>query len=305
MRRSSRTTLHRSPLRWHAPAAIVGREHELEAIAGWLDGPAPAVLQIEGEAGIGKTTLWEEGVRLARDAGALVIACRPAEVESPVSYGALAGLLEPLLAIVADAVPAPRRRALEGALRLREVSTSSLDETAVALGALSTLREAAARHHVVLAVDDAQWLDASSRIVLTYALRNLGADDRVSVLTTARAGTRPGMSGRSCWRAWRRSRCSTRRSTTASSCSSTGTCGSPIRCSARRSPPTPVRSFEAVFIDSSRISCRRRKSAHGTSRSPGAAPTSASQASSSVRPSRRAAEARAGQERRSTSSPPH
>ena len=89
-------------------------------------------------------------------------------------------------------MPAPRRRALEGALRLREVSASSLDETAVALGALSTLREAAARHHVVLAVDDAQWLDASSRIVLTYALRNLGAEDRVSVLTTARAGTRDG-----------------------------------------------------------------------------------------------------------------
>ena len=109
------------PVALGPPAAIVGREHELEAITGWLDGPAPAVLQIEGEAGIGKTTLWEEGVRLARDSGALVLACRPAEVESPVSYGALAGLLEPLLAIVTDAVPGPRRRALEGALRLREV----------------------------------------------------------------------------------------------------------------------------------------------------------------------------------------
>ena len=184
--------LRPEPAAQAAAAAIVGREHELEAIALWLDGPAPAVLEIEGEAGIGKTTLWEEGVRLARDAGRLVLACRPAEVESPVSYGALAGLLEPVLPLVADALPAPRRHALEGALRLREVSASSLDETAVALGALSTLREAALRQHVVLAVDDAQWLDASSRIVLTYALRNLAAADRVSVLTATRAGTRDG-----------------------------------------------------------------------------------------------------------------
>ncbi len=170
-----------------APTPIVGREHELEALVAWLAGPAPALLEIEGEAGIGKTTVWEEGVRLARDGGALVLAYRPVEVESPVSYGALAGLLEPVLPIVADAVPAPRLRALEGALRLRDVSGSSLDETAVALGTLSALREAAARRHVVLAVDDVQWLDASSRVVLTYALRNLGPSDRVSVLAATRA----------------------------------------------------------------------------------------------------------------------
>lgn len=174
------------------PGTLVGREHELESLERWLHGPTPALLEIEGEAGIGKTTVWEEGIRLAREVGAFVLPCRPAEVESPVSYGALAALLEPVLPFVADALPAPRRRALEGALRLREVSTSSLDETAVALGTLSALREAAARQHVVLAVDDAQWLDASSRIVLTYALRNLAAADRLSVLVSVRVGAAAG-----------------------------------------------------------------------------------------------------------------
>jgi DNA-binding CsgD family transcriptional regulator len=53
---------------------------------------------------------------------------------------------------------------------------------------LSALREAAVQRHVVVAVDDVQWLDASSRVVLTYALRNLGTGDDVSVLTAVRAG---------------------------------------------------------------------------------------------------------------------
>jgi DNA-binding NtrC family response regulator len=36
---------------------IVGREVELEAIEGWLDGPRQIAALIEGEAGVGKPTL--------------------------------------------------------------------------------------------------------------------------------------------------------------------------------------------------------------------------------------------------------
>lgn len=165
---------------------VVGRDDELEILARWLGSPRPALLEIEGEAGIGKTTLWEEGIRAAGAAGALVLACRPVEVETAVSYGALASLLEPALALVGDEVPPPRLLALEGALRLREVSGSNLDETAVALGALSLMRAAAERQPLVLALEDVQWLDMSSRIALTYALRNLRAGDDVAVLVTRR-----------------------------------------------------------------------------------------------------------------------
>jgi DNA-binding CsgD family transcriptional regulator/tetratricopeptide (TPR) repeat protein len=166
--------------------AIVGRDAELASLERWLGTSRPALLQLEGEAGIGKTVLWDEGVRVAREAGALVLACRPAEVETVVAYGALASLLEPALAIASGAVPPPRRRALKGALRLIDVPASRLDETAVALGALSVLRAVAERQPVVVAVDDVQWLDASSRVALTYALRNLQPGDDVLVLLTRR-----------------------------------------------------------------------------------------------------------------------
>ena len=170
-------------------SAIVGRDTELGRIGRWLDNGRPGLLEIEGEPGIGKTTLWEAGTCAARARGALVLSCRPVEVEVAVSYGALASLLEPALEIVGDTVPAPRLRALEGALRLRDVSRSRLDETAVALGALSLLRSAADRRPVVLAVDDVQWLDRSSRVALTYALRNLRPGDDVAVLLARRLGT--------------------------------------------------------------------------------------------------------------------
>jgi DNA-binding CsgD family transcriptional regulator/tetratricopeptide (TPR) repeat protein len=171
--------------------SIVGRDPELEAIELWVSCRGPALLEIEGEAGIGKTVLWEEGVRRARDAGALVLVSRPAELETAVSYGALASLLEPALDRANGSVPAPRRRALEGALRLRDVPVSRLDETSVALGASSVLRAVARTQRVVVAVEDVQWLDLSSRVALTYALRSLQPDDDVGVLLTGRLESGP------------------------------------------------------------------------------------------------------------------
>jgi KaiC/GvpD/RAD55 family RecA-like ATPase len=56
---------------------VLGRDAELATIDGWLSfrppaaepAPAGSVLVIDGEPGIGKTTLWGEAVRRARLAG--------------------------------------------------------------------------------------------------------------------------------------------------------------------------------------------------------------------------------------------
>lgn len=52
---------------------LIGREGKLRTIAEFLDaGPRPAsALLLDGPAGIGKTTLWLECVRLARASGCL------------------------------------------------------------------------------------------------------------------------------------------------------------------------------------------------------------------------------------------
>ena len=61
----------------HMEIEVVGREAELEAIELWLDAPRPSALLIEGEAGIGKTTLWRAGVARAKERGVLVLSCAP------------------------------------------------------------------------------------------------------------------------------------------------------------------------------------------------------------------------------------
>jgi predicted ATPase len=78
--------LHRSPSKRPLIVAqdeILGREEELAAIARFIDDDRSGarVLLLEGEAGIGKTTLWQEGLRRAGRKG-LALVSRASEVET-------------------------------------------------------------------------------------------------------------------------------------------------------------------------------------------------------------------------------
>src|SRR5215208_2999522 len=98
---------------------IVGRDEELAVLADFL---APEqeklALTIEGEAGVGKTTLWEAGLELARQREYEILACRPVESEARLSYAALGDLVDPVRESTLPALPRPQRAALEKALLL-------------------------------------------------------------------------------------------------------------------------------------------------------------------------------------------
>ena len=170
---------------------IVGRDAELGRIRDFVDG-APAALLLEGEAGIGKTTLWREGVRLAAERGAAVLSCRPASHETRLSFAGLADLVEPVLDELRADLPDPQRRALEVALLLRDPRGPPPDERAVGVALTSALRALAGRAPVLVAVDDVQWLDASTAAALTFAVRRLLEDGVVSLLAARRLGTEHG-----------------------------------------------------------------------------------------------------------------
>ena len=75
---------------------IVGRRQELAAIDAFLGG-APngtAALLVEGEAGIGKTSVWREGVERARGRGFRVLTARPVGAEVRLSFAGLGDLLD-------------------------------------------------------------------------------------------------------------------------------------------------------------------------------------------------------------------
>src|SRR5689334_13161504 len=94
-------------------ARLVGRGAELKAVGTLLeDGRA---LVLTGDAGVGKTTIWEAGVELAQERGLRVLAARPAEAEAALPFAALGDLIDP----VVDAIelPRPQRAALDRALQ--------------------------------------------------------------------------------------------------------------------------------------------------------------------------------------------
>ncbi len=79
----------------------------------------------------------------------------------------------------------PRRRALEVALLLVDSDGAAPDPLAIGLAVFDSLRVLAAKGPCILAIDDAQWIDSSSAIVLQTALKRLD-DQPVGVLVTIR-----------------------------------------------------------------------------------------------------------------------
>ena len=154
---------------------VIGRGVELAAIERFIDRGRDglAALVLEGDAGIGKTTLWEQAVARALVAGCHVLRSRPARAERDIALGGLTDLFDGVGDAVLAALPDPQRHALEIALLRVAPAGSPPDQRALSVAVAGTLRTLASEAPVVLAVDDAQWLDASSAAVLAYAIRRL------------------------------------------------------------------------------------------------------------------------------------
>jgi DNA-binding CsgD family transcriptional regulator len=168
-------------------ANVLGRERELSLAEEFLDsaGERFAVLLLEGEAGIGKTTVWREVVRRAEERSSLVLCCRPAQTEAKLSLSAVADLLEPVPEAAFGALPEPQRRALEVALLRADSGNAVADQRTLATAVRALLMELASVAPVLHAVDDVQWLDAASAATLEFVLRRLRAE-RIGVLVTRR-----------------------------------------------------------------------------------------------------------------------
>ena len=152
---------------------IVGRADELGLIRAFLEGDAaePRVLVLEGEAGIGKSTLWRASLEEARAQGYRVLSARPAEAERALAFTGLGDLFEPVLGEVLPSLPPPRRHALQAVL-LVEGDGSPVDPRALGVAVRTALEILAADGPpLVLAIDDVQWLDPSSEGALAFALR--------------------------------------------------------------------------------------------------------------------------------------
>lgn len=171
-------------------ASIVGREGELRAVQRFVDdvNRGPASLVLEGVAGIGKTTIWDRAVVDARALGVDVRTCRCSESDAAWAFAGLGDLFEGLDSEVLAGLPVVQQRALSAALLLSEAVDGSPGDRVVGVAVLGVLRALAGSGPLVLAMDDIQWLDLSSRKVLSFALRRL-SDEPVRLVASCRTGS--------------------------------------------------------------------------------------------------------------------
>jgi DNA-binding CsgD family transcriptional regulator len=165
---------------------LVGRGPELALVGRFLAGCGTGVsgLVIEGEPGVGKTALFEAALAAVPD-GLTVLRVRCVEAESALAYIGLADLLGGRLPGVLPALGPPRRRALEVALLRADAGSDGVEPHVVGWAVLDVLSVLAESGPVLLALDDAQWLDQASARAVSFALRRLDPVP-VGVLVTCR-----------------------------------------------------------------------------------------------------------------------
>jgi DNA-binding CsgD family transcriptional regulator len=178
---------------------LIGRDAEVAKIRAFLSAAsgAPAALVITGDAGIGKTAVWRHVLQSVGQS-CRALSCQPAPAERPLAFSALNDLFGDVTGEVLPALTGPRRHAVEVALfrdpspgppsaGLSRAGRALPDPRVLARGILGTLQILSRTAPLMVAMDDAQWLDRPSASVLEFCVRRL-RDEPVCILLTCRTG---------------------------------------------------------------------------------------------------------------------
>src|SRR6266498_1735287 len=98
--------------------------------------------------------------------------------EGHLAFAGIHQLLHPMLGVI-GLLPAPQRRALEGAFGISDADVPDL--FLIGLAALGLIAETAADRPLLVAVEDAHWLDRPSLDVLTFVARRIEFEPVVMV----------------------------------------------------------------------------------------------------------------------------
>jgi DNA-binding CsgD family transcriptional regulator/tetratricopeptide (TPR) repeat protein len=166
---------------------LLERTAELAAVD-WLVSAAddgPAALVLDGEAGIGKTALWEHGIARGLRCGHEVLCVRVRPADAALPFLGLAELLDPIADGVLCSLSPPLAAALE-VLVFREPQAAPSERRTVLTAVARALTAQAAQKTTIVAIDDLQWLDSDSTDALQFAIHRLGRA-RVGLLFARRA----------------------------------------------------------------------------------------------------------------------
>ena len=151
----------------------------------------PAAMVIDGDAGMGKTTISRALVDRAKEAGWTVLSSQPAASDAALTLSGLDDLLDSLDSSFLDELPRrpPGTSAAGGRRRAAPQVTSpdGVEPRLLGIAVRSLLGRAAGRGPVLVAVEDLQWVDPASATVLGYVMRRLRGEP-VGILASHRTG---------------------------------------------------------------------------------------------------------------------
>ena len=165
---------------------LLDRLPERAALSGLLEAARAGrsgVLVVRGEPGVGKTALLDWAVGSA--AGLRVVRVAGVESEMELAFAALQQVCAPMLGLLGG-LPDPQRAALGVAFGLE--TGPAPDRFLVGLAALGLLSEVAEQQPLLCVIDDAQWLDRASALVLGFVARRLLADPVALVFAAREPG---------------------------------------------------------------------------------------------------------------------
>lgn len=162
---------------------LIGRAPERAAITEVLrlaSGGSPSAIALVGEPGIGKTMLLTEATRLAHAESMTVLIMTGTKAEEAIPAAAVVRMLDAHPSRIARP-PTPHRTTLEALTGGAE----PVPPVALGLAVLAFLTDLAHNAPLLVAVDDAHWLDTASAQALHFARRRLHGD-RVAVVLASR-----------------------------------------------------------------------------------------------------------------------
>jgi DNA-binding CsgD family transcriptional regulator len=165
--------------------SLFGRDRELREIDNLIASAANrsgGAIVVRGEAGIGKSSILAAAETQARTLGWRVLTATGVASEANLGFAGLRELLRPILDR-RGRLPKPQRRALEVAFG--EAEEPAADPFLVGLATLNLVGDL--ETPVLIAIDDAQWLDQASADALIFAARRFSADP-VVLLAAVRDG---------------------------------------------------------------------------------------------------------------------
>ncbi|WP_062430818.1 AAA family ATPase [Herbidospora daliensis] len=155
---------------------LIGRERELAVLRGAID-RAPGVLPnvvLHGDPGVGKSVLLEAALAYARCRGMTILGGTGFESEAQLAFAGLHQLFAPVMHHL-DRIEPFHQDVLRRVLGLREGPAP--DRLAISVASLAVLAAVAQDGPVLVAVEDAHWVDHPTREVMMFILMRLRAHD--------------------------------------------------------------------------------------------------------------------------------